>query len=251
MMVENTVEYRPQIDQLTGIPGLGEQSVIYILAEISTDMSSFKTSGHLAGWAGLAPKDNKSAGRLRYSKTQKANIYIKSVMMECAWASVRTRNTRISNWYWSNVGRLGTKKAITAVARKLLVYIYAMVKSGEMYDDSLDVADTENRKALKLESARKIVEHRSNKSFTQKHRKNMEQEIPEAAAVAKPTLNSDIKASIKTSDEPVLPRKRGRPRKDANKKVEKLIAYELPVPKKRGRPRKSPNVDMQVVGSKT
>lgn len=38
---------------------------------------------------------------------------------------------------------LRDKKVITAVSRKLLVYIYAMLKSGELYDDGPDVADTE------------------------------------------------------------------------------------------------------------
>ena len=211
MMSEHSQEYRPVIDQLDGIPGLGEQSVMYILAEISTDMSSFETAGHITAWAGLAPKDNKSAGKLRYSKTQKANIYVKSVLIECAWAAVRTRNTRLSNWYWSNVNRLGNKKAIIAVARKLLVYIYAMLKSGELYDDSLDVADTENRKAEKLESARKIVEHRS-KANTQTHLNEKDQDSP-AATVPKPKPHVDIKTSTDSADKPVPPKTRGRPRK--------------------------------------
>ena len=210
MMAEHSQEYRAVIDQLRSIPGLGEQSVMYILAEISTEMTSFKTAGHIAAWAGLAPKDNKSAGKLRFSKTQKANIYVKSVLIECAWAAVRTRNTRLSNWYWSNVKRIGNKKAIIAVARKLLVYIYAMLKSGESYDDSLDVADTENRKAEKLEAARKTVEHRSITKL-QIPRKDKDEGSP-AAAVA-PIPKPEIE--IKTPARPALPKKRGQPRKVA------------------------------------
>lgn len=169
MMVKLSKEHKPQIMLIDSIPGLGELSAMYIIAEISTDLSSFKTANHITAWAGLAPKDKESAGKLKYSKTQKANIYIKSVLVECAWAAIKKRNTRLSNWYWSNVKRLGEKKAIIAVARKLLVYIYAMLKSGELYDDSLDVADTTKRKAEKLDSARKIVEHQSCKLNTQEH----------------------------------------------------------------------------------
>ena len=212
MMVEHSQDYRSQINQLDGIPGLAEQSVIYLIAEISTDMSRFKTASHISAWAGLAPKNNESAGKLKSSKTQRANIYVKSVLIECAWAAVRTRNTRLSNWYWTNVGRLGQKKAITAVARKLLVYVYAMLKSGELYDDSLDVADTERRKAEKLDSARKTVEHRSNTTKMLKHRDDMRQDAPVTTASIS-QAKSDVCPTMSSADKPSTPRKRGRPRK--------------------------------------
>ena len=240
MMAEVSKDYVTYIEQLESIPGIGEQSAIYILAEISTDMSSFKTAGHVTAWAGLAPKDNKSAGKLRYSKTQKANIYIKSILIECAWAAVKTRNTRLSNWYWSNVGRLGTKKAITAVARKILVYIYSMLKSGEMYNDSLDVADTEKRKANKLESARKIVEHRSNTANTQNNRGNINHETFLTSSLLKQKIND---TSVNSADVaiPNPLKKRGRPCKqiDNNKPDESSVITDITIPvipKKRGRP---------------
>jgi transposase len=194
MMVEASADVRPQIEIIDSIPSLGELSAIYIIAEIGTDLSSFATANHFTAWAGLAPKDTKSAEKLKSSKTQKAYIYIKSVLTECAWAATRMRNTRLSNWYWSNVGRLGQKKAVTAVARKLLVYIYTMLKNGELYDDSLDVADTEKRKAQKLDSAHKIVAHQSRSTLTQEH--------------------SVFNAASNHVTEPEPPKKkRGRPRK--------------------------------------
>ena len=224
MMSERAKEYRPQIEQLESIPGVGEQSAIYVIAEISTDMSSFRTAGHIAAWAGLAPKDRKSAGRLRFSRTQKANIYIKSILMECAWAAARTRNTRLSNWYWSNEGRIGRKKAITAVARKLLVYIYSMLKSGRMYDGSLDMADTEKRKASKLESACKIVERRSKTAGAQNHRENAEQDV----SMPSPESYAGAGTSADSAGHPALvpTKKRGRPRKAAelDKTAENCIA---------------------------
>jgi len=216
MMVESSEDYRPHIELLTGIPGIGELSAIYIIAEISTDMTSFMTANHIAAWAGLAPKDKESAGKIKTSKTHKANIYIKSVLIECAWAAIKVRNTRISNWYWRNVNRIGQKKAITAVARKLIVYIYAMLKSGELYNDRLDVADTEKNKAEKLDSARKIVEHRSNKAAAQKHQSDIEQDSFEpTTSVSQTKIDVDIHTGADHAAEPGLKRKRGRPRKVA------------------------------------
>jgi len=150
-------EHTRAVRIIESIPGMSEQSAIYIIAEIGTDLSSFKTAGHLAAWAGLAPKDNKSAYKVKPSKTQKASQYVKSLLIQCAWAATRTRSTRLSLWYWRNMSRLGNKKAITAVARKILCYIYSMLKSGTLYDKSLDVAYAENIEAKKLDAAHKII----------------------------------------------------------------------------------------------
>ena len=63
----------------------------------------------------------------------------------------------MSNWYWRNVKRLGQKKAIIAVSRRLLEYIFSMLSTGETYNNQLDVDDTERLKAVKLDSAKKQI----------------------------------------------------------------------------------------------
>ena len=217
MMVKLSEKYRPQIVQIDSIPGLAELSAIYIIAEIGTDLSSFQSANHLTAWAGLAPKDNKSADKLKSSKTQKANIYIKSVLTECAWAAVRTRNTRLSNWYWGNVKRLGEKKAIVGVARKILVYIYALLKNGELYDDSLDAADTQKRKAEKLESAHKTLAHQTYNTSSQKQAIIESQSDSATTTAVTPNDDGqtvDTQAALASDTEKAAPlKKRGRPRK--------------------------------------
>jgi len=203
MMSDISSDFEPQLRIIESIPGMGRLSGIYIIAEIGTDLSSFRSSGHLTAWAGLAPKDHESAGKLKFSKTKKANIYVKSIMIECAWAAVKVRNTRISNWYWRNVKRLGEKKAITAVARKLLVYIYAMLKNGELYDGSLDVTDTETRKAEKLASAHKTVERQSFSSNEKKQRNDVTHKgstnalLPAQASLRPPNIADNSEPSSK------------------------------------------------------
>ena len=270
MMLDVSKDYKPQIRLIEEIPGMGELSALYVIAEISTDMSSFKTANHLAAWAGVAPKDYESAGKLKHSKTKKANIYIKSILVECAWAATKTRNTRLSNWYWSNVKRLGEKKAITAVARKLLIYIYAMLKSGQLYDRSLDVADTQRRKAEKLDSARKTVEHGRRNKNANSHGSDVTNGGDFVAeAIATPTVidNGSVVTKIiatksdagkccgelesgEVNNAPVLPKKRGRPRKirvdDMDYNVQNTATTDAP--KKRGRPRKN-KVDEKQSGS--
>jgi transposase len=157
LMVRLSEEHAGAIQIIESIPGMSTQSAIYVIAEIGTDLSSFRTANHLAAWAGLAPKENQSADKARPKRTKKANQYIRSLMIQCAWAATRTRDTRLSLWYWRNKSRIGDKKAITAVARKQLCYIYAMLRDGAFYDNSLDDAYANNVKAIKLDAAQKIL----------------------------------------------------------------------------------------------
>jgi transposase len=81
-MLHLSEEHAWAIHIIASIPGMSILSAIYIIAEIGTDLSSFKTANHLAAWAGLAPKDNRSADKARPSRTKKANQYVKSVFAQ-------------------------------------------------------------------------------------------------------------------------------------------------------------------------
>jgi transposase len=254
-MLRLSREHAGAIQLIESIPGMSTLSAIYIIAEIGTDLSSFKTANHLAAWAGLAPKENQSAGKARPSKTKKGNQYVRTLLIQCAWAATRTRNTRLSLWYWRNMPRLGEKKAITAVARKLLCYIYAMLQSGELYDRSLDVAYADMSKAKKLDAAQKIVgSHKSGaQTFDRGGNNNVApfangpDGIFEESGLATEQADSgkQPEKGIESPNETATPKKRGRPKKieqaDSGKQPEKRIESpnETTTPKKRGRPKKT------------
>ncbi len=69
---------------LQTIPGVGPRVAQAIIVEVGTDMSRWKTAGHLASWAGLVPGKNESAGRQYPAKTSKANRYLKAILVEAA-----------------------------------------------------------------------------------------------------------------------------------------------------------------------
>lgn len=62
--------------------------------------------------------------------------YVKSSLVHTAWAAVNHRKCSFSRWFWSHQGHLGRKKAIIAVARKMLSLIYTLLQSGEFYDSN-------------------------------------------------------------------------------------------------------------------
>jgi len=130
--------YQKALEQLDSIPGIDTTAALAILAEISaTPQTNFKTAAHICSWAGLAPRNDESAGKVKSRKILHGNPYIKSILCQCAWAAVRSRKSSFALWFWSHQGKLGKKKAIIAVARKILVVAYTLLKNDEFYDSQI------------------------------------------------------------------------------------------------------------------
>lgn len=125
-----------QVDQLNSIYGMGTTASCAIIAEIGVDMSRFKTAEHICSWAGLSPGNNESAGKRKSTSVTKGNPYVKTMLCEIAWVIAGKRNSYLSAWYWRIKQKKGAKKAIIALARKLLVIIYTMFKQGTLFDES-------------------------------------------------------------------------------------------------------------------
>jgi transposase len=151
-MIQNKVEpYTAVISFLTGIPGISTISAPAILAEIGVDMSVFPTSEHLASWSGMSPGNNESAGKRKSTRTNPGNVYLKSILCEIAWVVSRMRGTYLSQWYWKVRQRRGTKKAIIALGRKILTIIYAILKSGQGYNEGHFEEIREHYKRMRIE----------------------------------------------------------------------------------------------------
>src|SRR5206468_11223965 len=91
------------------------------------------TAGHLSSWAGLSPGNNESAGKRRSGKTTKGSQWLRTMLVQVAWAASHTKETIFSACYQRWVKRLGKKKALVALAHKILVVIYHLLKDGTDY----------------------------------------------------------------------------------------------------------------------
>lgn len=127
--------YKTDIANLTTMHGISQKSANAIIAEIGIDMNVFPSEGHLTAWAGLCPGNNESAGKNRKSRTRKGNQHLKSLMVECAWCAIKTKGSYFKAKYYSLIPRMGRKKAIVAIARKMLIYAYFILKNGTTYKD--------------------------------------------------------------------------------------------------------------------
>jgi transposase len=127
--------FRELIARLCAIPGVSLLSATAILAEIGRDMSRFPTAGHLVAWAGLCPGQNESAGKRKSSRLRKGAPWLKTMLVQCAWAAKRAKHSYYSAQFHRLCARRGPQKAICAVAASILTAIYHMVQSGAAHRD--------------------------------------------------------------------------------------------------------------------
>jgi len=107
--------------QLDEIPGISLASAYVILAGIGTDMARFPAAGHLASWARLAPGISEPAGKKKgKGSTGHGNAYLASILGNAA-AGAATTDTFPGEKYRRIARRRGSKRAIAAVGRSILV----------------------------------------------------------------------------------------------------------------------------------
>jgi transposase len=106
-----------------------------VVAEIGLDMNRFPTAGHLSSWAGLASGNHESAGKRQSGRTTPGNVWLKSALVQAAWASFRTKGTHLSKKFRRIAGNRGKKRAAFAVAHTMLVIIYHLLKESTTYQE--------------------------------------------------------------------------------------------------------------------
>lgn len=120
---------------LQTIPGLDEPSAAMLLVEIGEDMSAFGGADRLACWAGVCPANNESAGKRTSGKKRKGNPYVRRILCEVANAASRTR-CALADKFQSLLIRRGRKRAIFALAHKLLKIVFVLIDRGDYYRDA-------------------------------------------------------------------------------------------------------------------
>jgi transposase len=132
---DNFSQFEGPLSLLDSIPGIDSTAAFAILAEIGAKLDAFPTAQHLCAWAGLAPGNHRSAGKQKKQRITQGNNYLKTMLCEVAWVIAAHKKMYLSGWYWRLKQRTDAKRAIVALARKLLVIIFAMLKSNRAYDE--------------------------------------------------------------------------------------------------------------------
>jgi transposase len=126
------VRERELRELLKTIPGVGFVTAEVILAELA-DISRFRSQSQVVAYAGLAPGQRESAGRSQELHLEKTGSrLLRAMMVEAAWRLVR-HSPRWKGIYEKLKTRIRAKKAIVAVARRLLTLAAAILQTGRPY----------------------------------------------------------------------------------------------------------------------
>ena len=134
--VEESLEpFRTAVELITSIPGIKNLGAHVIVSEIGIDMSRFPSAAHLLSWACICPRNDESAGKRRSNRVRKGAVWLKTTLVQCAWAAVKKKGSYLQAQFYRIKSRRGPKKAIIAVVASILTAIYHMLKDGTMYKD--------------------------------------------------------------------------------------------------------------------
>lgn len=121
------------IGSLDEITGINVRIGAIVVAEIGTVVDRFPTEDHLVSWAGLCPVAKISAGKQLNTKTGKGNRWLRQALIEAASAASRSKGTYLGAFYQRLRKRMGHKKAIIALAHRILVIIYHLLQEQQPY----------------------------------------------------------------------------------------------------------------------
>jgi transposase len=149
--------FRQAARRLSTMPGLNAVSASVVVAEIGLDMSRFKTPGHLLSWAGMCPRNDESAGKRRSTRLRHGGNWLKTTLVQCAWAAVRVKGSYLQAQFHRVRARRGAKMAILAVAASMLTAAWHMLRNqtdwkdlGAAHFDRADQKKTINRLLKRL-----------------------------------------------------------------------------------------------------
>jgi transposase len=146
--------YQAELELLMKIPGFSRVTAASFIAETGGDMAQFPTARHLAAWAGLAPGNNESGGKRRHASTRKGNVHLVTTMTQAALGATRKKGSYYKDKYWRLRTRCGAKRALIAIAHKLLIAAYEVLAHRQPF---VDLGDQYLTRRAQTDVTRKLV----------------------------------------------------------------------------------------------
>lgn len=162
--------FQEEVRRLDAVPGLNRRTIEDVIAEIGTDMTQFKSSQHLASWAGLCPTNNESAGKRGRTKLRKGSRWLKSALIQASWCAAASKKSYFRALFLRLKAKRGPKKAIGAVAHSLLETIYNLLQKRVEYRDlGMDYYVRNDREKIKNKLVRRLKDLGYEVSIEEKH----------------------------------------------------------------------------------
>lgn len=120
---------------LTSIPGIGALTALKVISEIGLDMTRWGNSKQFASWLGVCPGNKVSGGKQLSSKSKRTSNYASSTFRMAA-STLHHSDSALGAFFRRLKSRLGAPKATTAVAHKLAVIFYEMIKNKSEFKET-------------------------------------------------------------------------------------------------------------------
>jgi len=132
----------PLTNLIVSVPGIGPRTAEIIATSLG-DAKRFRNADEVSAFAGLVPRQYQSGETDRRGRiTKRGSKVLRSALVECAWCSLRYNAWARGIWTRLVANGLSKKKAIVALARKLLVRCWGMLKRGEFWHEPPVLAAT-------------------------------------------------------------------------------------------------------------
>jgi len=148
------------IERLCAVPGIQVLAAQKILAALGARATAFPTAGQLASWVGVCPGRNESAGISASQHCPKGHRPLRSLLAQLAWAAVKTKGSYFQEIFRRWIPKLGAKKAVWAVAHKLIRIIWRILHEQDTYVEcgalALNEASRQRKKRRLVRGLRKL-----------------------------------------------------------------------------------------------
>ena len=192
----------PRIVRLRTIPGIGPRTAEILVACID-DPHLFENGRQVAAYFGLVPRQFQSGETDRNGRiTKRGNPLARTILVECAWASLKY-NPWAKGIYDRICGKQKTrkKKAAVALARKIAVLAWAMLRDEKDWDPKtmIDITETYGRMSPSLKESLQSMKPKENSDQRKSRLRREAKKAKEAEAntEAKPTTKANASRKAK------------------------------------------------------
>lgn len=153
-------EYASVLRRLGQMPGIDVLAAQKILAAVGPTAAAFSSSANLASWVGVCPGRNESAEHSAGEHCPKGYRPLRGLLAQAAWAAVRTKGSYFQELFRRWVPRMGVKKAIWAIAHRLVCIVWCILHRGDTYVErgalALDEVGRQRKKKRLLRGLRQL-----------------------------------------------------------------------------------------------
>lgn len=133
MAADTMRQYQDAVTRLAEMPGIRVVAAQQIVAEVGPQAAAFPSPEQFSSWVGVCPGRDESAGDNHSGRCPKGNKYLRRTLCQAAQAAVKTNNSHFKAVFERLRPKLGYKKAIWAVARRIAVLIWKILHQGARY----------------------------------------------------------------------------------------------------------------------